>query len=111
MTKETYTLYKEYNLCPDCGNQSMNGHIFCFTCLSYRSEYDKERRANGYIRPDRRDGRSKEYSHARYVRFKASGMCPYCGQRKATEGYSTCNKCRKKRTEYQKLRKVKSLHI
>lgn len=108
MTKEEYAIYKKYNLCPDCGNKSMKGHVFCFTCLSYRSEYDKARRNKGYIRPDRLDGRSKEYNHARHEKLKASGMCPYCGQRKITEGYSTCPVCRKKRTEYQRTRKFES---
>ena len=111
MTKEEYAIFKEYKLCPDCGNQAMKGGVFCFTCLSSRSEYEKERRANGYIKPAYLDGRHKEQNRARYERLKAAGMCPYCGQRKTTEGYSTCTICRIKRTEYQRSRKLQFLHI
>lgn len=106
MTKEDYKIYKENGLCPDCGNKAVTGRVFCFTCLQYRSEIEKERRKAGYIKPSRKDGRYKKYEHERYIRLKAEGMCPYCGQRKVTDGYSTCAICRMKRTEYNRHKRM-----
>ena len=43
----------------------------------------------------------REYQRARYVRFKAMGLCPLCGA-PAETGRTVCSAC----TEYSRARRV-----
>lgn len=67
---------KEQGLCCSCNNPATKG-VRCQDCWQ----------------------RAKDLAAARYQKRKADGLCGMCGKNPKTEGYATCEGCRKQQNE------------
>lgn len=79
----TQKLYCKEKICPDCLIKSAD------SLRKYRSDNTEKCR-------EYNNSRSKE----RIAKLKEQGLCTRCGKRKATSGFSRCEICRNKITEY-----------
>jgi hypothetical protein len=87
--------YKAHGICIKCHERdSEPGHIHCAKCL--KTEVVRRLPTRG------RD--NVKHKRLREERI-AAGLCPYCGN-KATEGMKSCARCRAKRNDSVRKRRI-----
>lgn len=93
--KANYQYYKDRKICVNCKkNKVWNGSTLCLQCLMDNRERDREYHKNR--RPEQSKKKHSEYLKRRREANRMNGICVMCGTRKASEGRSTCARCRGK---------------
>ena len=105
--KKLYYERKEWNVCLVCGKPKKDGETTqtCKSCLESRAEYRKKHH-----------DRILELQRDRISRFKAAGLCLYCGKPAAVPGGQKCEYHveyyrQKNREQAQKRRLKRKEHI
>lgn len=84
----TYQTCMKRGICPVCHvNPIMGEERSCPECRAYRSVWLKE-----YPKGIEYNNKCKEMAKERYRKRKESGLCTYCGTKKAERG-TKCNEC------------------
>lgn len=90
----------ENGVCPICGKRKIYlNEKACYKCNEDRLKRNRRNRKNNRIE-------YRKYTNERSKRLtierKEKGLCTRCGKRRATVGFSTCERCRLKSTEYSR---------
>ena len=89
--RKTREFQRSLNICTRCGQRSaMLGRVLCEEC----SEHDAIYYRNNPDKAEERNRRRLEKLRRDRAEARETGMCICCLKRKATEGYTTCIKCR-----------------
>lgn len=91
--EELRMMYVSHGICPRCKSWAEPGHQYCANCIRKAEQTRKKRDPTGELR--------KAYAKARRERLKASGMCVYCGKKKAVPGNVLCPACKRKNSQSQ----------
>lgn len=93
--KERTAFLLENGFCTTCGKmKAAEGRNSCINCLdNFKVIYErrKEKRKLAY---QQNAEAIKEQNKAKYYYYREHGLCTRCGK-KAVEGLSTCQKCRR----------------
>ena len=88
--KSDYEFYKEHGICVNCRHEkARHGKTLCWRCAANYSDSEKSNR-----KPPSEE--HKQYLKDRREQKRGNGVCVICGAEKATEGTTTCRRCREK---------------
>lgn len=102
--KKYRELAKVLKICPICRKRRLFGsEYYCLECNARIKEWHKKKYES--MTPEQKkayiDHNTKIAKRKREQR-KAQGICTRCGKNKASDGYFTCEACRRKNRVYRK---------
>ena len=99
--REIYQNLRDEGLCGKCGKRwAVAGMSRCKIC------YDRWKSSMNKTDPDRQ--RRRNWINERNAERKAKQQCLDCGKSVAGTEFARCASCRKRRAEYQQVRRIKA---